>query len=170
MLCSKCFLLPGKAPLEHLGGQRDAAAAVQKDKPNKASSSCQYLVHDFLLLLHSTNSQHNLQVPTCLGNTQPLISSPPSPCPPPKFFLPFHKILFPRPTRFKQVLTMYSGGSLMLLVTLGFRFQKMNIKKRFFFFWVLENKYFVLKNINKNKNKNLGSKKKLELSQFQFHT
>lgn len=40
MLCSKCFLLPGKAPLEHLGGQRDAAAAaVQKDKQNKASSS-----------------------------------------------------------------------------------------------------------------------------------
>jgi len=35
----------------------------------------------------------------------------------------------------------------------------MNIKKRKRFFWVLENKYFVLKNINKNKNKNLGSKK-----------
>lgn len=43
---------------------------------------CQYLVHDFLLLLHSTNSQHNLQVPTCLGNTQPLISPPHPPMSP----------------------------------------------------------------------------------------
>lgn len=92
------------------------SSSQYRRQTNKASSSCQYLVHDFLLLLHSTNSQHNLQVPTCLENTQPLISpmSPAQVLPIPRDFV--------SPTNTFQVSTMYSRGSLMLWITLGFRF------------------------------------------------
>lgn len=78
--CAQSAFLSLEKPLLNTWEARMQQQSVQKTN-KQGFFFCQYLAHDFLLLLHSTNSQHNLQVPTCLENTQPLISPPHGPRP-----------------------------------------------------------------------------------------